>query len=312
MNRIFVNERVFSVAAILITSIAVGMVACCGQTPEVTPNPKIQSIAPVTLSTSDLIGARERCDHVITLLHQYGGGSPQQHPTSAAATSSRGPVQIPNSELGDLQILSTLRMPDVPGHGPRIAVVVANQSVRCVKNCSITAVAMLSRIYPDCPTASVCIDEIAAGQNRQVEITLPLDASAMGNRFGQPIGFQRLLIAVDSFDEFAECDEANNLQVYAADTLPRLVETATHNVPNGSVRPTGAVQPAGSVQQSGPATLDPALTPAPRHPTQPTRMSPTKSRPTDSIDPLQDAISQFDMTAVAADATKPSSKSMKE
>ena len=87
------------------------------------------------------------------------------------------------------------------------------------------AVATLGRIHIDSPCKTVKVEKIEAGEALQVELTLPIESLAMGNRGGLPIGFQRLIIAIDSFDEPAETDEANNIKAYAIASVPTLQTT---------------------------------------------------------------------------------------
>ena len=60
----------------------------------------------------------------------------------------------------------------------------------------------------------VKVEKICAGQAAEVHVQLPIEALAMGNRNGQPLEFARLVVAIDSFDQFAECNEANNVKVF--------------------------------------------------------------------------------------------------
>ncbi len=42
----------------------------------------------------------------------------------------------------------------------------------------------------------------------------------MGNRNGTPLGFQTLIVAIDSFDVLLESDESNNIRAWNASELP--------------------------------------------------------------------------------------------
>ena len=61
------------------------------------------------------------------------------------------------------------------------------------------------------------------GQGHEIEITLPVEALTMGSNGGTAIGFQKLVVAVDAFDSFAETDESNNLRLLSRNEIPRQV-----------------------------------------------------------------------------------------
>jgi hypothetical protein len=127
---------------------------------------------------------------------------------------------IPGDEVGDLEVIQVTQvLHDDPACGPKIAVTVRNQSVRQVCNFHVSAVAILGRICPTSPNTTVRVEKLEPGAALEVLVQLPIEALAMGNRNGQIIGFQRLVVAIDSFDEFVETNEANNLQAFDRSAL---------------------------------------------------------------------------------------------
>lgn len=169
------------------------------------------------------------CGHVLDLLTRYGGLEGLPIPGGAAAIPSPmgGGLLMPIAELGDLCIATVEELPTDAGCLPTIVVGVTNHSTRPICNAHVSVVALLGPIKLCDPTANVCLDEIPAGATVEVEITLPAEALAMGSNGGVPVGFQRLLVAIDSLDAFAELDEANNLRLLCRADIPQRVAVTT-------------------------------------------------------------------------------------
>ncbi|MCM2373295.1 hypothetical protein [Aporhodopirellula aestuarii] len=206
--------KLLNIAILFVASLAISMVVCNGQ----------------DLTRADLLSCSSNCSHVIDLIHRYGVN--QTCDTAGdrqwITHSAFGPAIIPASEAGDLSIASVHQIADIEnGCGPKFAVVISNCSTRCVEGFSVTVVGTLGQIHCFSPCTTVKVDKIHPNESLQVEVTLPIEALAMGNRNGQVIGFQRLIVAIDSFDEFVETDEANNLKAFCASTLPILEVQAT-------------------------------------------------------------------------------------
>ncbi len=218
MNRHFTHERIFNIAIVMIATFAIGIVACHGQ----------------EITQADLLQGPRSTHHVMDLIRRHGVNQSSDrvnlnhaHPFHHSAFGS---MVIPASEMGDLEIVSVHQMVNTdPTTGPSFAIVIANQSNRCVDDFSVTAVATLGRIHPHSPSQTVKASKIQPGEALQVELTLPIESLAMGNRNGQSLGFQRLIIAIDSFDVLAETNEANNLKAYTVASIP-LVEPVTEVV----------------------------------------------------------------------------------
>lgn len=167
-----------------------------------------------------LLHGPDRCDHVISLLLRHGVNNDADIATPNNAFHPLGPVAIPAADLGDLQLISIARHGAIAdGCGPAFDLVIKNCSTRDVCGSRVTIVGLFGRIHPTSPNVTARIDSIPAGQAVQVTVTLPIECLAMGNLNGQMIAFNRVLVAVDSFDQFMECNEANNLRVFDAGSI---------------------------------------------------------------------------------------------
>ena len=164
------------------------------------------------------------CHHVINQVARYGVNN------SVNVLNTRGVMTAPvpfmfggaiNTEaIGDLEILHVgVIQTATPSGGPQFSVVVKNNSCREVCGMQLSAVALLGTIHPMSPTTILSVPSIAAGGTIELSVVLPVDALTMGNYNRTAVGFDRLLVAVDSSDEFAEADEANNLKLYELSTL---------------------------------------------------------------------------------------------
>ncbi|TWT78935.1 hypothetical protein CA13_03320 [Planctomycetes bacterium CA13] len=172
------------------------------------------------VNASQLFGHVTRCDHVIDLIVQHGVNNCFNRSTSLLQATPYGAFQIQSTELGDLEIISVNQIENSDSNcGPTFAVVIQNQSTRSVSGFHVSAVAVFGRICPTSPSVTTKMDCIEAGQATEVHLQLPIDALAMGIRNGQPVGYQRLVIAIDSYDELLETDEANNLKAYDAASI---------------------------------------------------------------------------------------------
>lgn len=205
------------------------------------------------ISTSEVLHRTNRCDHVIALIHRHGVNNSVNRAVGNAMIhhAAFGGIVVDESDVGDLQLAGVNQIVDQDSTcGPKFAVLIRNQSNRVVSNFRLSAVGTLGRISPFSPSTTITVGAIGAGESLQVEITLPLEALAMGNRNGQIIGLQRLVIAIDSFDELAETNEANNLHAFNLAQIP----TLTLPVETTSVSTT-------EVQVDAPTTQAPATEP---------------------------------------------------
>ena len=259
------------------------------------------------LVASQLLHGGTHCDHVIRLIHVHGVNNSFDLSASVVSTqfSPTGPIAVPLTELGDLEIVQVAQVQDVDAAcGPKFNVTIRNNSCRDVCNFHVTLVATLGRICPTSPNTTTCIEKICAGQAVEVCVQLPIEALAMGNRNGQVIGFQRLVVAIDSFDVLAETNEANNLKAFACHEIPLaavVTESAavtTETVSETTVTETRAT---GTATPVAPGTTTPAApSAAPATPATP----PAPAAPAAQADSLRSAIRMMDQPATEAVATK--------
>ncbi|TWU26419.1 hypothetical protein Pla52o_02720 [Novipirellula galeiformis] len=187
------------------------------------------------INASHLFGNHSYCGHVIDLISQHGVNN-TFHRGSTFHSSPFGHVLIPSGEIGDLQIVEVHQHEPLDSAcGPTFAIVIQNQSTRRVCGFHVSAVAVFGHICPTSPNVTVKTDKIEAGESLEVLVTLPIEALAMGNRNGQVIGFQRLVVAIDSFDELMESDEANNLKAFDAASIPVVSVSVSTTVESESV-----------------------------------------------------------------------------
>lgn len=169
-----------------------------------------------------LLPGGTRCDHVIQMVLRHGVNNTfdRSGTSSLLNQSPFGGMQVPISELGDLQIVQVNQLPpEVPACGPKFAVIIMNQSNRQVCNFHVSAVAVFGHICPTSPNATTEVAKINAGEAIEVIISLPIEAFSMGNRNGEVLSFERLVVAIDSFDELFETDEANNVKAFNASEI---------------------------------------------------------------------------------------------
>ncbi len=165
------------------------------------------------------------CGHVIDLMLRYGSfHSCFNTPSCSVVPSQFGSFELPSNEIGDLAIATIVESANSdPAGSPTFIIAVTNNSARSVCNVYVSLVALLGPIKPCDPTATACIAEIPGGATVEIEVTLPVEALTMGSNGGAPIGFQKLIVAVDAFDSFAEIDESNNLRLLSREEIPRQV-----------------------------------------------------------------------------------------
>ena len=202
------------------------------------------------------------CDagHVIDLLARHGCRTPLLQPQQTIVNSPLGTVLMPSAEYGDLVIDSVVECLADPDCPPAFLITIKNCSPRPVCNIQVSLVAMLGPIRPLDPTAVATLAEIPAGGCAEIKIVLPPAALRMGANGGLAVGFQQLLVAIDSLDQFAELDEANNIQLLNRCDIPKqevVVEQA--EVTETTIEAPAATLPAPEVVPSTSQPLDRAL-----------------------------------------------------
>lgn len=220
-----------------------------------------------------VLGEGQRCDHVIRLVLQHGvNNSINLHSHDLLHNTGLGTMVVPASEIGDLQLKQVTRIQHSnAASGPKFAVVIHNASSREVCDLRVTAVGLLSRIRPTSPTTVTKVQKILAGQSLEIQIVLPIESLTMGSLNGTSVGFRRLLVTIDSYDQFVETNEANNIKVFDLSSIPVAIAAPTaietpiaQPVQPATVKaivdPVQATPPA--VNQSQPVVTAPATTQA--------------------------------------------------
>ena len=166
------------------------------------------AISSPTVSPMDLLPGNSTCEHVIDLIQRYD-------------RSNESHLQCPE-ELGDL-VLTDIERCDDAGLGPRFRIVVLNDSCRRVRDFRVSAVLVHGYLGSISPNATVCVREIPAKQAVSVDVQLPPDAL----EHKANAGICRLLVVIDSFDEFIETNERNNFKVCDLESIPVFVPPPT-------------------------------------------------------------------------------------
>ncbi len=182
-----------------------------------------------TLDISPVLQDRRLGDHVIAqiLRHGVNGHDDQSSPIHHLGSSLFGLAMIPTNEIGDLEIVSIHRCSyDLESCGPRFKIVVMNKSPRRVDGVDVSVVALLGSIHPHSPHTTVRTCAIEPTSAVEVEVTLPIEALSMASDRGVVIGFQKLVIAIDSHDEWIELCEANNVRAFPASGIDVLLDDA--------------------------------------------------------------------------------------
>ena len=164
-----------------------------------------------------------RCDHVIQqmLRHGVNNSVDRSVANSMLRHSPFGVVETPETEFGDLEVVQVNQIPqEGVACGPKLAVIVMNRSLREVCNFHVSAVAVFGHICPTSPNATVEVAAINPGEAIEVCMQLPIESLSMGNQTGQALGFQRLVVVIDSFDELLETNEANNVKAFESGEIP--------------------------------------------------------------------------------------------
>lgn len=200
------------------------------------------------------------CHHVLALVARYCPIAGLPTPMGDSAVPSPwGPFFLPAEEIGDIEIVGlTESAAGDPSRAPTVLVAVTNRSTRAVRDLSVSVVALLGPIRPFDPTANACVEEIPPGATVEVALTLPVEALAMGSNGGGAVGFQELLVAVDSYDRLLESDELNNIRLFSRSEIARQIVEPVALEP-GPVALTPSVAPSSAPQAPNPSALDTAI-----------------------------------------------------
>ena len=174
------------------------------------------------------------CHHVIDLLLRYGLHSRAQLPNVSSV--------LLGESIGDVSLVQ-VSMLDTgsPAAGPTLAITLQNDSQRDVGPFSVSAVATFVRIHPWCPTVTQRVKCVAAGETLELQLQMPHESLAMGQAGGSRLAFNKLVVAIDSFDELLELNEANNLLVIGREQHGADVVLEDLDLTAGDLGPAGVV-----------------------------------------------------------------------
>ena len=205
------------------------------------------------------------CGHVIDLL---------LHNAARRQRGMRGLHVTPEDALlgapvaGDLKLLDVhLAAPATGDCGPVFQVRVHNDSEVAASRFHITAVAVLGHIQPHAPCTTLAVACLKPDEIGCFQLRLPLAAQGMGRLDGQPLPFNQLVVAIDSFDELVECDELNNVAILKRAEIALLEAEPSQPAAPAAPAVPPSTQPAPDAEAQ--PDRDAAPTPAPTDPARP-------------------------------------------
>ena len=222
--------------------------------------PDVRRDLPADPGTAQVLGwGRVDCGHVIDLLLR---NSARRVRGVAGAQVAPEATLFGADVPGDLVLLDVqLAAPETPDCGPVYQVRLRNDSQVAVEQFRISAVAVLDQIQIDSPCTTVVVGCLKPAEVACVEVKLPIAALGMGVIHGQRLPFNTLVVAIDSFDEWVECDELNNVAILKRAEI--VVCTVQEPLPDAPViagpAPDAEVQP----------ERNPRVMPSPAEPRQP-------------------------------------------
>jgi hypothetical protein len=226
-----------------------------------------QTVVPAVPISAQVTRLNVDCGHVIELLitNRF-----RQNAFQNGSELSPGlRLGIPETEvLGDLELLSIQLDSTVdPRNGPVFDIALRNNSRVILENVTVSAVAVVGQINVHSPTAVCSVSRIDEGELTSLRIQLPAASMVLGSAGTPAVPFDTLVVAIDSFDEFVESNELNNVRIIRRTDIPIL--------------PVAVLTPAASV--AAPQISEPT-----QSSTSPVIAVPDESRPAsplDAIDP---------------------------
>ncbi|MEO2015422.1 MAG: hypothetical protein ABGZ53_13725 [Fuerstiella sp.] len=260
------SVKLFAMGALLAVSVGHAKAQQANVLPSLAPTVPIgTALQPVNtdhLRTSQVLGIpTSYCGHVIDLLMTN-----RMRQSFGDAGTFTPPVFAPHlsvgSTPGDLELLCVqLICEGDPGKGPVFQISIKNNSQIPVGNFRVSVVGILGRIHMHSPTTTILIPGMEAGCETQVQVQLPVTCMSMGVP-GQQVPFDTLIVALDSFDEWLECDELNNVQILSRADIPLLVvaaatpPVAVESVPAQPIEPAPEIGVPQTPQDKAPSPLD--------------------------------------------------------
>ena len=165
------------------------------------------------------------CGHVIDLLHS---NRMRQNCGQLGDFPCTLPHEAGTFVSGDLQLEAVTLIGDgTPLTGPVFDIALCNQSAVAIGSFRISIVGILGRIHVHSPTTTIRVSGLNVGQKLNVQMQLPGTCMAMGPAGTQPAPFDTLIVAIDSFDEWVEQDELNNVRIVSRSEIGVLVTEST-------------------------------------------------------------------------------------
>lgn len=168
-------------------------------------------------------------------------------------------------DFGDLELLGVRLVAEGgPAQGPVIQVSLRNNSRYPADRLYISLVAVLERIHLHSPTVVLPVSRCDAGAVLHLAVQLPASSMSLTSATGVAAPFDTLVVVLDSFDCFPECNELNNLAILKRGQLyPPPMPAAAAAVPGLA---TVGVPAASPVPRSAPAARHEALPSPPSAP----------------------------------------------
>ena len=198
----------------------------------------VLSLGPSHASAGDAVpvSADAYVDHVLGIGHSHCGhvidllicnrirkfrGHGALHRMNAFSQSILGPLP------GDLELLGVNLVSDGNAQrGPVFQISFRNSSKFPIVHFRVSIVGVLGQIVESSPSATIHVPRVGSGQIGSVQLQLPTTAMAMGPTGQQPVPFDTLVVAVDSFDELIEINELNNVAILKRSEIKVLVTDA--------------------------------------------------------------------------------------
>jgi hypothetical protein len=184
------------------------------------------AVSPAMSPSQSILGLeRPNCRHVINLLlrNQHRKRVGLNAPNGAELISPHIHGPLPGDlELAEIAMVS----PGDANQGPQFQITLRNNSDFTLRDFAISIVGVFGRIHLGSPSTTINVSRMDPRQSGAVQIALPVDSLAMGTFNGQPVPFDTLVVAIDSYDELVERDELNNVAILPREGIKALVVEA--------------------------------------------------------------------------------------
>jgi hypothetical protein len=156
---------------------------------------------------------RPQCGHVIDLLLRNRFRRQVAAEMGSVPAFPHHPAMI-GAVPSDLELLEIQLISDGNAEqGPVFQINFRNVGRLPAHDFRISLVGVLGRIDITSPTTTVHVRRLEAGQTASLQIQLPPSAMAITPFGGDPLPFDKLVVALDSFDELIESNELNNVTI---------------------------------------------------------------------------------------------------